>query len=301
MDIDLAVTFLEIVSQRSFAGAAERLHVTQTAISARVKHLENLLGRPVFVRNKSGATLTAAGEKFVPYALSLVQMWERARHQVAVPAGRRAVVAVGCEASLWDPLLVDWLVWMRTGAPDIALRAEVGNPKDLLERVSTGTLDIAIAYAPQRRPGLMIDLLIEEKLILVTTDRTLTAPAPREYIFVDWGPEFAEQHGLAFPHLSAGGVSANLGPLARDYLLVAGGAGYFRQNVVRAHLDRGRLFRIPGAPEFLYPAYAVYSQHADMDILAPAIEGLKHAGGAKRIPRQVPARRTSAPRANRRA
>jgi len=287
MDINLAVTFLEIVAQRSFAGAAERLHVTQTAISARVKHLEELLGRPVFVRNKSGATLTAAGEQFVPFALSLVQMWERARQQVAVPAGRRAVIAVGCEESLWDPLLVDWLVWMRTGAPDIALRTEVGPPKDLLERVSSGTLDIAIAYAPPRRPGLMIDLLIEEKLILVTTDRTLGAPTPRDYVYVDWGPEFAEQHGLAFPHLSGGAVSANLGPVARDYLLAAGGAGYFRQNVVRAYLDSQRLFKIPGAPEFLYPAYAVYSQNADMKVLAPAIAGLKHAGGAQRRRRRA--------------
>ena len=214
MDINLAVTFLEIVARRSFAGAAEHLHVTQTAISARVKNLEVLLGQPVFVRNKSGATLTPAGEKFMPFALTLVQVWERARHQVAVPPGRHAVIAVGCEASLWDPLLVDWLVWMRTGAPHIALRTEVGPPRDLLERVSNGSLDIAIVYAPQRRPGLMIDLLIEEKLILVTTDRTLRVPTPSEYIYVDWGPEFAEQHGLAFPSLSAGDVSANLGPLA---------------------------------------------------------------------------------------
>ena len=282
MDINLALTFLEIVSQRSFAGAAKRLHVTQTAISARVKTLEDLLGRALFVRNKSGAALTPAGEKFVPFALSLVQVWERARHQVAVPPGRRAVVAIGCEASLWDPLLVDWLVWMRTGAPEIALRTEVGPPKDLLERVANGSLDMAIVYAPQHRPGLMIELLIEEKLILVTTDPTLGLPTPAEYIYVDWGPEFAEQHGQAFPNLSAGDVSANLGPLARDYLLLAGGAGYFRQKVVRAHLDSGHLFKIHGAPEFLYPAYVVYSEHADMNILKPAIAGLRQAAGAPR-------------------
>ena len=178
MDINLAVTFLEIVARRSFAGAAEHLHVTQTAVSARVKNLEDLLGQPVFIRNKSGAALTPAGEKFVPFALTLVQVWERARHQVAVPPGRHAVIAVGCEASLWDPLLVDWLVWMRTGAPHIALRTEVGPPRDLLERVSNGSLDIAIVYAPQRRPGLMIDLLIEEKLILVTTDPNASNSQP---------------------------------------------------------------------------------------------------------------------------
>jgi DNA-binding transcriptional LysR family regulator len=224
----------------------------------------------------------------VPFALSLVQVWERARQQVAVPPGRRAIIAVGCEASLWDPLLVDWLVWMRAGAPDIALRTEVGPAWDLLERVSNGSLDIAIAYAPQRRPGLMIDLLIEEKLVLVTTDRSLRAPAPAEYIQVDWGPEFAEQHALAFPDLSAGGVCANLGPVARDYLLAAGGAGYFRQKVVRAHLESGRLFRIPGAPEFLYPAYAVYSRNADMTVLAPALAELKRAADSKCVQAPVP-------------
>jgi hypothetical protein len=105
---------------------------------------------------------------------------------------------------------------------------------------------------------------------------------PAENVYIDWGPELAEQHALAFLDLSVGGMSANLGPLARDYLLAAGGAGYFRQKVLGTHLTSGRLFRIPDAPEFPYPAYAVYAQHADMEILAPAIFGLKHAAGANR-------------------
>jgi LysR family transcriptional regulator, flagellar master operon regulator len=275
MDINLATTFLEIVSCRSFAAAAERLHVTQTAVSARIRHLEELLGQPVFVRNKSGALVTAAGKRFMPYAQSLVQVWERARLQVAVPAGRRGVIAVGCEPSLWDPLLVEWLVWMRAEASDIALRTEISPPIDLLDRVANGSLDIAIVYAPQHRPGLMIEFLMEEKLVLVTTHRALSEPSASDYIYVDWGREFAELHAIAFPELSAGGISANLGPLARDYLLAAGGSGYFRQKVVRSHLQSGRLFRIAGAPEFPYPAYAVYAHHAKMDMLEPAIAGLK--------------------------
>jgi DNA-binding transcriptional LysR family regulator len=74
MDIQLARTFLEIVSTRSFVRAAQRLHVTQTAVSARVKALEDLLGRRLFVRGKSGASLTAAGEQFLRHASTLVQV-----------------------------------------------------------------------------------------------------------------------------------------------------------------------------------------------------------------------------------
>ena len=56
MDINLARTFLEIVSSGSFLAAADRLHLTQTAVGARVRALEDLLGRRLFVRNKAGVT-----------------------------------------------------------------------------------------------------------------------------------------------------------------------------------------------------------------------------------------------------
>ena len=65
MDIDLARTFLEIARLGSLAAAAETLHVTQTAVSARVRSLEDLLGRQLFLRNKAGASLTSAGEHFM--------------------------------------------------------------------------------------------------------------------------------------------------------------------------------------------------------------------------------------------
>ena len=281
MDINLARTFLEIVETRSFQRAAERLHVTQTSVSARVRTLEELLGRPLFVRNKAGAVLTAAGEQFLPHATMLVQVWERARHQVAVPIGSRAVLAIGCEISLWDPLLLQWLLWMRTAAPQLAIRTEVGFPHDLLDKVAAGVLDIAIAYAPQQRPGLRVELLIEEKLVMVTTAQRPRVPRPADYVYVDWGPEFAAQHGLAFPELSNAAVSAGLGPLGREFLLAAGGTGYFRHDVVRSHLESGRLRRVPGTPEFLYPAYAVYAVGADAAIVDPALAGLRQVVKAK--------------------
>jgi DNA-binding transcriptional LysR family regulator len=280
VDITLARTFLEIAAHGSFAAAAERLHVTQTAVRARVRTLEELVGTTLFVRNKAGATLSTAGEKFLPFASTLVQVWERARQEVAVPSGRRGVIVVGCEVSLWDPLLLEWLQWMQKDAPDLAVRAEVSSSRELLEQISNGIVDIAIVYAPHLRPGLRIELLIEEKLVLVTTDAGAAKLDPARYVYVDWGPEFSKQHALAFPELTGVGVSANLGPLAREYLLAAGGTGYFRLDVVRRHLEEGRLHRVPGAPEFLYPAYAVYAQHADATVVTPALQGLRHASSA---------------------
>ena len=276
MDITLARTFLEIVAAGNFVRAAEKLHVTQTAVSVRVQTLEELLGRKLFVRNKRGATLTPAGEQFMRYAPLLIQIWERARHQVAVPEGLQAVVAVGAELSLWNPFLLDWLIWMRRSAPQLALRTHVGLAEGLMNQVSEGVLDIAILYAPQHRPGLKVELLMKEKLVLVTTARRKRPTRAGDYVYVDWGPEFAAHHNLSYPDLVNPGTYVGLGPLGLQYILKAGGSGYFRMQAVTPHLRSRRLSLVRGAPEFLYPAYAVYSEDADAKIVTPALTGLRH-------------------------
>lgn len=282
MDTEVVRTFLEIVSSGNFIRAAERLNVGQTTVSARIHLLEEQLGRPLFVRNKAGATLTPEGEQFLRYAPSFVQLWERARQKVAVPPGHRAMLAFGGELSLWDPWLLKWMLWMRRSAPDLALRAQIGVPESLMTQVAEGVLDIAVMYAPQHRPGLKIEMLFEEKLVLVTTDPNAgrmrldaETAARANYVYVDWGADFVLNHGVSFPEATNPGVFVGLGPLARDFILEAGGMGYFRMRAVQSYLEDGRLYRVHDAPEFLYPGYAVYGTNADETVLRPALDGLR--------------------------
>jgi LysR family transcriptional regulator, flagellar master operon regulator len=274
MDTEVARTFLEIVSTGSFIRAAERLNVGQTTVSARIRTLEQQLGRPLFVRNKGGASLTPAGEQFLRYAPTFVQLWQRARHQVAVPPGHRTVLTVGSEVSLWQPLLLDWVRWMRCSLREIALRVHVDVPQDLINQVAAGLVDVAIMYAPQHRPGLKIDLLMEEELVLVTTNPDARTLDDADYVHVDWGPDFVLRHGMSFPEVTPG-LSVNLGPLGLNYVLSTGGSGYFRMHSVRPHLASGRLHLVPGTPRFSYPVYVVHSASIDDAILDPALVGLR--------------------------
>jgi DNA-binding transcriptional LysR family regulator len=275
MDVELARTFLEIVNTRSFVRAATHLNVSQTTVSARIRSLEERLGRSLFFRNKNGAALTPAGEQFLHYAPMFVQLWERARHQVAVPPGSRAVLALGGEPNLWQLSLLPWLHWMRRIAPDIALRVQVGLPEGLMGQVADGVLDIAVMYAPQQRPGLRVELLLEEKLVLVSTDPAASASDPPGYVYVDWGPDFALHHGLSFPDATNPGLFVGLGPLALEYVLEAGGSGYFRQRAVAPHIAAGKLHLVAAAPSFFYPIYAVCSSQADEGLIGLALEGLR--------------------------
>ena len=95
MDTELARTFLTIVAAGNFISAAERLHVTQSTVSARIRALEDQLGCTLFVRNKAGTTLTPAGRQFQKHAGTLVRTIEQARHDVGVPQGFRAALAIG--------------------------------------------------------------------------------------------------------------------------------------------------------------------------------------------------------------
>lgn len=178
MDITIALTFLEVVKAGSFIAAAESLHVSQTAVSARIRMLEQQLDRPVFVRNKAGARLTAEGERFYRFAATLVQVWEAARTTVALPPGRAALLTLGAEMSLWSPLLKHWLLWMRKECPDFAVRTTIDSGERLLALVQEGGLDAAVLYGAPRRPGLVAELLFEERLVLARTTSEAVAEEP---------------------------------------------------------------------------------------------------------------------------
>jgi len=276
MDIELARTFLEIVSTGSFIRAAERLNVGQTTVSARIRLLEQKLGRPLFVRNKAGATLTPAGERFLRYAPTFVQLWQRARSQVALPPGHRAALTIGSEVTLSQPLLLNWVIWMQRSMRDVALRVHVDVPQDLINQVAAGLVDAALMYAPQHRPGLKIDLLTEETLVLVTTQPDVRLSNNSGYVHVDWGPEFALHHAMNFSEETPA-LLIDLGPLALSYVLSVGGSGYFRLSAVQPHIRSGQLHFVPQAQQFSYPIYVVYAGDVDDAVLGPALSGLRTA------------------------
>lgn len=275
MDTELARTFLAVVTAGNFISAAERLHVTQSTVSARIHALEEQLGCTLFVRNKAGTTLTPAGRQFHKHASTLVRTVEQARHDVGVPRGFRGAITVGGRFGLWEQFLLRWLPLMRGAAPDISVRAEIGLEPELMQGLVEGRLDIGVMYTPQSRPGLTVELLLEERLVLVSTDpRRPGKPGPG-YVYVDWGPEFYAEHSARFPDFIGPGLTANIGWLGLQHILGHGGSGYFPIRLAQPYLDDGRLTRLRGAPEFALPAYLVYPAEGRPDFLERALQAIR--------------------------
>jgi DNA-binding transcriptional LysR family regulator len=274
MDSDQAQTFLQVVAVGNFLGAAEKLHVTQSTVSARIQNLERQLGAKLFNRGKQGATLTAAGQRFVNHAQTLVRTVDRAKQDVGLPDSYAGGLTVSGRIALWDGFLPRWVAWMREAAPTISLRLEIGFETGIMQGLVQNTLDIGLMYTPQVRPGLGLERLFDETLVLVTTDSARPWPDPG-YVHVDWGTEFSQQFSQHFPQHPAPALSADIGWLGLQQLLMSGGAGYFPLRMVRSLLAAQRLYRVLDAPDFSLTAYMVYPLARSDGFFEQALGGLR--------------------------
>ena len=282
METEFARTFLAVVAEGSFVNAASRLHVTQSTVSARIHALEEYLGCTLFVRNKAGAALTPSGRQFQKHASVLVRTLEQARQDVGVPQGFRATLTVGGRFGLWEQLLLQWLPWMRERASDVSIRAEIGFESDLMQRLVEGTMDIGVMYTPQSRPGLIVEQLLEEELILVRRATDEVSKNDERYVHVDWGPEFFDKHRVHFPELHPAAIVVSIGWLGLQLILENGGTGYFPERLVRENLRTGVLARVQGAPSFTLPAYVVSARDSEPEVIGVALEGIREIVSAVR-------------------
>jgi DNA-binding transcriptional LysR family regulator len=282
MDIDQVRTFLAVAAHGSFQEAANRVHVTQSTVSARIQSLEHYLNARLFVRNRSGATLTPAGRRFLRHAKTLVLTLEQARHDVGLPSRFRASITIGARIALWDGFLPLWAGRMRERAPDVSISSEIGFEDDLMRRIVEGTLDLALMYTPQHSAGLQVEHLFDETLVLVTSDPE-RAELDDGYVYVNWGPTFYAQHSKVYPNLERPAQMANIGWLGLQLILSNGGTCFVPERVASPYLRAGCLHVAPESPRFLLPAYVVYPLESESPVLDAALSTL-HAVIAERSP-----------------
>jgi LysR family transcriptional regulator, flagellar master operon regulator len=275
MDVNLARTFLMVTETGSFIDAARKLNITQSTVSARIKGLEDLLGRPLFERSKSGAEMTTAGEQFHKHALALVRVWQRAQLEVSLSDQHRDHLAVGAPLGLWHGFLLRWVGKLRADSPDIAISAISGLQVMLTQRLIEGTLDLAVMYRPIQPPGHVIEHLFDEEFVLVTSAKQAPRKGTSDYVLIDWGPDFQQDHAAAHPEYLNPGLNLDLGSVGLDYILHNECSGYFPIRLVRPHLSRGRLKQQKRARRFVYPVYVVYPEARDEAAYEPFLDELR--------------------------
>jgi DNA-binding transcriptional LysR family regulator len=260
VDITLLKTFLEVAKLQHFGRAADSLFITQSAVSARIKLLEETLGVDLFVRKRNNIHLTPAGNRLHQHAENILKGWERARQAVALDPDLSASLAVGCVFDLWKIHVDRWAKKLRKSSPDIALQIDIQTQESLIQRLTLGVLDLAFMFDPPQTTDLELREFTNVPLVLVCSaaDRTIHEALQENYIMVDWGSAFSIQHAEYFPDLPAPKLRTNSGQIALGLLHDHGGAAYLPRQLVSRLLKDNRLYQVKDAPVINRLAYVVY-------------------------------------------
>ncbi len=145
MDQQQLIAFERIVREGSFNRAARLLGVSQATISVRIQALEKELGGPLFVRGGRRATLTEAGEAFLPYARRALDVLAAGREAAwHAPAGREGRVVVGAVDSIVDGFLVPIVARYCLEHPRVALSIRTGHTPQIVQELADGIVRLGL-------------------------------------------------------------------------------------------------------------------------------------------------------------
>jgi len=260
MDLELLRTFLELNRTRHFGRSAEALHVTQAAVSSRLKSLESQLGVTLFERNRREMRLTPEGARLIRHAERQIAGWRAARQDVALAEGAEQIV-IGGSLRLWDVVLQRWLHDIRRAYPSMAVIAESQSPDVLTRRLIDGTLDVAVMLEPAQLEIMHVREVATLEFVCVTSHEGLTIDDAfgTDYVYVDWGLTFGLDHRREFPDASEAMTRVSHAKMALEYINTIGGSAYLPRRMVEKDLEFGLLHNVLSAPTFVRSAYATFA------------------------------------------
>ena len=268
MDIDLLKTFLEVNRTRHFARASHNLFITQSAISTRIKQLEEILGVRLFTRKRNDIQLTPAGKRFLKGAEGLVSLWEETRKSVILDESNQPTLVIGAQPSLWDSYLPAWIETLRRDFSNMAIRCETHRGEALVQALLGRMIDIGFMFEPPKVKDLLTKEVITVELVMVSTTAGISAQVAVtkdyiNYLMVDWGLSFSVEHARWFPELPPPFLHLDRGQMAYDFLKKFGGASYLAKTMVEDDIKAGSLHLVQDAIPFKRIAHAVYTGKND--------------------------------------
>ena len=259
MDIRLLSTFLEVARVRHFGRTAENQHITQAAVSARIKQLEVYFGTVLFTRERNNIKLTSSGERLVGYAEVMVATLQQAKYELSLQESKVLQLSMGGTPNIWDAYLQNCLSIVTDEFIGYGFNAEVLSREQINRGLIERTLDIAFAFDPLKVDELECKKIANLKLVLVSKMVCDVETALSEkYVYVDWGTAFSLEHGHRHPQKTAPFLRTSTGRIALDFILEKGGSAYLPVSLVEPFLNSGQLQLVEKSLNWDRPIYLSY-------------------------------------------
>ncbi|EAM9835491.1 HTH-type transcriptional regulator HdfR [Salmonella enterica] len=261
VDTELLKTFLEVSRTRHFGRAAEALYLTQSAVSFRIRQLENQLGVNLFTRHRNNIRLTTAGEKLLPYAETLMNTWQAARKEVA-HTSRHNEFSIGASASLWECMLNAWLgrlYQLQEPQSGLQFEARIAQRQSLVKQLHERQLDLLITTEAPKMDEFSSQLLGHFTLALYCS-----SPARKKselnYLRLEWGPDFQQHETGLIAADEVPVLTTSSAELARQQLSALNGCSWLPVNWAN---EKGELHTVADSATLSRPLYAIWLQNSD--------------------------------------
>ena len=177
MNLRFVEAYYWAVSLKSVTRAAEKLFITQSALSSRIATLEEELGVLLLDRRDKQFRVTIVGTRFYNYAQRLLELQRQIKSELGSDSSRALLLRIGAIESVVHSWLTEWLQQMRASQTAFELELTVETTPLLTEQVRRGTLDLAFAALPASGEGVRTRALAPMEMVFV--GHTLLHPRKR--------------------------------------------------------------------------------------------------------------------------
>ena len=182
--------FLETCETLNLSRAAERLGLTQSALTHSIRRLEGALGAKLLDRGRAGVRLTRAGARFQPRARALLEQWERILDQARdEESGPQGSYVLGCHVSVALYSLAKFIPRLLGEHPRLSLRLAHDLSRKIVEDVVSGRVDVALAINAAPHPDLVIKPIAADKVTFWRSPNGATQT-------LMWDPGLAQSQSL---------------------------------------------------------------------------------------------------------
>jgi DNA-binding transcriptional LysR family regulator len=167
IDPTLLTTFLAVLEAGKISAAAKAVHLSQPAVTAQIRKLEESIGAALFVRSVQGVTATDAGLRLARYAKSIRRLLDEAMTEV--PGGEDNVgpLVIAASTTIAAHLLPTLLAQFRAAHRGVPLHVHVGNTEDVVEEVRGGRVPIGLVEGHARASGVTLTPFVDDEIVLI--------------------------------------------------------------------------------------------------------------------------------------
>lgn len=137
-------TFLDLCNTLNYTKTAERLHITQPAVTQHIKYLEEYYNNKLFLYKNRKLLLTEAGKKLYDYIISLKINSEKVRENLFYGKFSNEFINFGATLTIGEYIMPDIIIELKKVNPSLELSLRVANTENLLKFLHEGTIDFAI-------------------------------------------------------------------------------------------------------------------------------------------------------------